>query len=384
MAPTALERHIHNLKNLFKGSIVHKAYRALTFRWLATTEQLLQPIRYLLTRNGRFSSIYYLLFSWQFDREHKSVLSGKIEYRHRLKVPKKTTSALLRRNIHRLEKGITMRPRRRVFALDFIDETVFAYQICVSLNSGDSNNELIWAHDVLAEYFTICANQTEVAKALTKFRNITIPKRDGIIDNLNIGTSNHVPFEQGMMPPIPVSSADMLALARHRRSIRWFDGRIPPREIIDNALNVARMSPSACNRLPVRYVIVDDQELVKKVIELANGTSGYGEQVPTVAVIIGDLSSYFHERDRHLIYIDGALSAMSFAFSLECSGLGSCMINWSDIGWRERAMSKLLGLKDFERPIMLVAFGYPDELGLVPYSSKKDLSIFRSYNIEDN
>lgn len=69
------------------------------------------------------ASIYYALFSCQFSREHKAVLAGKAAYQQSLKDIGET-SVLLRRNIHRLEKGLIMQPRRDVFAENFIGETV--------------------------------------------------------------------------------------------------------------------------------------------------------------------------------------------------------------------------------------------------------------------
>lgn len=384
MAYVAPDRSRKGLKQALKGSVVHKAYQAVMPVWKSFADTVSRPFQQLSARNGVLGSFYYFLLSRNFDREHKAVLSGKMEYLSRVEKPRKATNALLRRNIHRLEKGLSMRPRRRVFALDFIGETVEIYRRCVDLNTADATAELVWAHDVLASYFEACGAEPEVAKPLGRFQSAPVPRRDGVVENLAIGVERHAPFAHGMLPPLKTSIDDMMALARHRRSVRWFDGRVPPRDLVDRALDVARMSPSACNRLPFRYVVLDKPELVSKAIRLANGTGGYAQQVPAVAVLVGDLSSYFHERDRHLIYIDGALSAMSFAFALETAGLGSCMINWSDIGWREKAMAKLLGLKSFERPVMLIAYGYPDETGIVPYSSKKDLSEFRSFNLESN
>jgi len=67
--------------------------------------------------------------------------------------------ALLRRNTHRLEKGLIMRPRRDVFALDYIGETVHAYRAALEASQrGESTlspEQLQWAHDVLQEYVAV-------------------------------------------------------------------------------------------------------------------------------------------------------------------------------------------------------------------------------------
>ena len=108
------------------------------------------------------------------------------------------------------------------------------------------------------------------------------------------------------------------------------------------------------------------------------GTAGYAENIPCVAVVVGDLSEYSNARDRHVIYIDGALTSMSFMYALETLGLSSCPINWPDFGPLEQKMKKKLALENYERPIMLISFGYPAKDVEVPYSSKKSLDEIRT------
>jgi nitroreductase len=143
---------------------------------------------------------------------------------------------------------------------------------------------------------------------------------------------------------------------------------------------IARQAPSACNRLPYEYKIFDDPQLVQKVAGLPFGSAGYRQNIPMIAIIVGKLDSYFSPRDRHGIYIDASLSAMSFMFALETLGLASSVINWPDFEPLERKMQKTLGLKTEDRPVMLIAIGYADPKGKVAYSQKKDLKVLRSYN----
>src|SRR5699024_7628224 len=102
--------------------------------------------------NNKFLASIYYVFKPKFWRENRSVLYGRYQYNLN---SKKTSGNLfsLRRNVHRIEKGILMKPRRDVFAESYIDETVDNY---ISLNqSGESSTSLIWAHDVLTNYFDV-------------------------------------------------------------------------------------------------------------------------------------------------------------------------------------------------------------------------------------
>lgn len=104
--------------------------------------------------SSRFlASVYYCFFSRQFAREHLAVLNGRLAYKKALRNIG-YSSPKLRRNIHRLEKGLIMKPRRAVFGESFIVETVRCFnQACVSENY--SGEELKWAGDVLEEYFSV-------------------------------------------------------------------------------------------------------------------------------------------------------------------------------------------------------------------------------------
>lgn len=327
-----------------------------------------------------FGSSYFLSvpFHWltffSFMREERAVLIGKKNYYKNLKQANAPTRIALRRNIHRLEKALIMRPRWPVFAQEFILETVEVYQVSVKQwqksPASYDESELNWAHDVLDRYFKAIKKPTASINAAEKIfkQQAYTPEQNGIAPFLRKKPDNLPTYEQ------------LLSLSMYRRSVRWFQKKKVSRKDIDEALLVARQAPTACNRLPYEYKIYDDPELVKKVARTPFGTAGYSDNIPVIAVLTGKLNSYFSTRDRHAIYVDSSLSAMSFAFALETKGISTCMINWPDFEPLEAKMQKLLGLKFDERPIMLIAIGYADKTAEVPYSQKKSLDVIRSYN----
>jgi nitroreductase len=287
------------------------------------------------------------------------------------------TESLLRRNTHRLEKGLIMRPRREVFALDYIEETVKAYEAALAAyaaGDGPPPEELQWAGDVLREYFAVTASHPKIDPLRKRFQTLP-PAPKVCLEPL-------VPYRRDLSAPPPVRYEDLVALARRRRSVRWFLPKPVPRELIDKALEVAAQSPSACNRQPFVFRIFDEPELVRHVASIPYGVIGYEHQIPVIVVVVGQLRNFFDARDRHLIHIDGALAAMSFVLALETLGLSSCCINWPDLPDREKKMAELLHLEADERPVMLIALGWPDPEGLVPRSVKKPLRLLRQYNFE--
>ena len=73
-------------------------------------------------------------------------------------------------------------------------------------------------------------------------------------------------------------------------------------------------------------------------------------------------------------------TSKGFLLALETLGLSSCPLNWPDVPSRERRMARELELGPDERPIMLLAVGYPDAEGAVASSYKKSLNDLRTYN----
>ncbi len=337
--------------------------QALTSRQKIAIKHLFYRIRVgfskIFTRFGFLSSLYFLLFDRSFRREQLAVMSGQQNFELQRQLPKES-NAMLRRNIHRLEKGLMMKPRKPVFAEDYIGETVTLYSKARDA-SGYSDAELQWAHDVLFKYFDVVKPTAIIESALAVFKQVP-----------SSGTSDCTPFPYAELSPHNCGYEQFLSLCTHRHSVRWFDTRPVEPDMIHKAIIAASQAPSACNRQPYQFHLLYQDKAVAAAT-LAMGTVGFADNIPALAVVVGDLSCYQEYRDRHLIYIDAALAAMQFMLALESLGLSTCPINWPDIETREQKMQEMLALQTFQRPVMLIAIGYADPQSLVAFSQKKDV-----------
>lgn len=318
------------------------------------------------------SSLYYLLFSNKFKREQQSVLKGKLKHLKQLKKDKSNIFTLLR-NVHRLEKGLLMVPRRDVFAVDFITETMDAFIFNWSLDKQKQDLQFKWFFDVLNEYFSVTGEHIVLNRERIRF-NEFISSANALDD-----TKKSIPYTRKDIDKTNISYDDFYKLTKYRRSVRWFESKEVPHDIVDKAILAANQSPSACNRQPFEFKIIDDPVMLEEVANLPMGVKGYADGIPMMIVIVGNLDAYFDERDRHVIYIDGSLASMTFMLALETLGLSSCVINWPDIEPLEKKMEKVLKLEKHQRPIMCMAVGYPDSNGKVAYSEKKHLDEIRKY-----
>ncbi|MCB4807304.1 nitroreductase family protein [Tamlana sp. 62-3] len=317
------------------------------------------------------SSIYYLFFSSQFKREHHAVLVGKVKHTKE-SLKNKDSFYTLIRNIHRLEKGLLMRPRRDIFALDFIVETMNNYVTIFKEEDYLPNSQVKWVYDVLNEYFSVTGDHPVINKQRKIFEQTSF--------KVSITNKHSLPYKRLEVDKPAISYEDFYKLTKYRRSVRWFLNKKVPHYLIDKAILAANQSPSACNRQPFEYRVVDNPELLEKITSLPMGVGGYRENIPMMIVAVGNLDAYFDERDRHLIYIDTSLANMSLIFALETLGLSSCCINWPDIEELEKKMEIALKLEKHQRAIMCLAVGYPDPEGMVAFSEKRNLDLIRKFN----
>ena len=66
---------------------------------------------------------------------------------------------------------------------------------------------------------------------------------------------------------------DLVTGIKERRSIRKFQDKKVPRELLEEIVNVSAYAPSWKNTQVARYMIVDDEQ---KIAELANEKVAYG------------------------------------------------------------------------------------------------------------
>jgi nitroreductase len=326
-----------------------------------------------IARSSVLTTLYYGFKGTYLD-EQKKILVGISSYQKEDHDKNGVPLYKLIRNIHRIEKGLSLEQRREVFADSYILETVEALKKVIDngQNSDYGEEEISWAYDVLSLYFQVVGDKENILSAQNRF--------DDLLNKTGYTPGNRTPYFRGAEDMSPVLYDDLKSLAIKRRSIRWFQNRHVPREKIDRAIEVAAYSPSACNRQAFEFRVYDEHDLVKKICELPPGMDGFREGIPCIVVLIGKLKAYFHERDRHLIYLDIGIASMAFAFALETLDLSSVCINWPMLPNQDATIQTILNLEDDEKVVMLMAVGFADPDGNIPFSQKKPLELLRSYN----
>lgn len=112
-----------------------------------------------------------------------------------------------------------------------------------------------------------------------------------------------------------------------RRSIRQFTDQPVERTIIQALLEMAILAPSASNRQPWRFIILDDPVLVQKIRAFSPGIGG---NPPCLIVFCLDSQRLPVMRngtiDRTCGIIDLAMAAENMMLAATSHGLGTCVI----------------------------------------------------------
>jgi len=168
--------------------------------------------------------------------------------------------------------------------------------------------------------------------------------------------------------PTTASDGEFLELVKRRGSCRAFDRDRPvPREALRTCLTAGHLAPSACNRQPCHFVVVDDEQQRRALFEncrLPGIPHLWWSDVPVFVVLCVELSVLTHRVAPVMsgiayYLLDAGIAGEHFVLAATEQGLGTCWIGW----FRERAVKKLLGIPRSVRVVSLIAVGYPaDEL----------------------
>lgn len=152
-------------------------------------------------------------------------------------------------------------------------------------------------------------------------------------------------------------------LVKKNRSYRGYDeSRRMTREELEHFVDCARLAPSSVNAQPFRYYIAWEKEevdriqvLTKWARALPNMTLPHPGHCPTGFVVICQDIRLGESLQRYLK--DVGIVAQTMLLAAAYQNLGGCMIG----NFNGEEVKKELGLPEYLVPMLIVAFGKPDE-----------------------
>lgn len=162
---------------------------------------------------------------------------------------------------------------------------------------------------------------------------------------------------------------DALEALKTRRSIRQYKSTSVPKELIEQAIDCARLAATARNVQPWEFVAVTDAAKRKQLA----GITEFGkfiEHSPVCIVVLCQDTKYYLE--------DGCAALQNLMVAARALNLGTCWVAGDKKPYAGE-ITKAVGAPDGCRLIGLVALGYSDEKPAPSKRALKDVLHWEKY-----
>ncbi|MDO5131609.1 MAG: nitroreductase family protein [Eubacteriales bacterium] len=150
---------------------------------------------------------------------------------------------------------------------------------------------------------------------------------------------------------------DFEAFIRTRHSIRSFRQEPLDEQLIRRAVQIANLSPSACNRQPSAVYFCNYPEKVAEMDRLITGSAGFKGEVPNYLVLTTDRACFAFV-EQYQWYINGGIYLAYLSLALHSLGIGHCIMQWKAFHKTENTLKKLLGISSTEAIVAVIGCGY--------------------------
>ena len=303
------------------------------------------------TSLGEFVNKIYdltLFYKYSFDQNH---LESKEKFEY-----------YLTKQYHIIEKGLSLPEPRLEFAQKIIHNLI---------NESSKYYEMYGTSELLTS-ISSCLNEylnfnkinnvntdTDYYKNIREFIDKVKPNKLG-------GTKEIT--KKDIMQSIDF---DFEKFLRTRTSVRDFSDKEVEVNSIIEAISLAKLAPSVCNRQGWKAHVYSDPTLINQLLILQNGNRGFTESINKLLIIVGDMRS-FTKLESNQIYIDGGIFSMNILLSLHSKGLGAIALNTCLPFTTEKKVKKLAELQEYEKLITMIAVGNIKSNFKVAMSNRKD------------
>lgn len=276
------------------------------------------------------------------------------------------------RNVHSIEKGLSIRSPRAGFGIKKINEMFCLTERYMHLT--DDKTVLYFVVDAVKEYLeyqkSINFDSCDIQMIVQKTK--VLEEKLGVHDGKFGGTCDYYKDEMRF----DESVVENLFNTRH--SIREFSGNPVPEKLLCKAIKFAQRAPSACNRQAVRVYSISSQDYINAVGNL-DGIGGFAEDVDKFILITGVRSAY-RRGEKNQFVVSASMYAAYLTLSLHALGIGACTVQRSlfpDSTFRD--FCKKFGIPEDEQIVVMLGIGMMKDNIKVPISQRYPLEkIYRN------
>lgn len=257
-------------------------------------------------------------------------------------------------NTHVIEKGLTMPNTKLGFGSARLNELMNNVNFFVE-NYNVHNPQLLHAYSVLFEYFSFNKKENFELKPsdVTKFADLLALKSSKQID---VTQRNQI--ETTSTEYFSKLNGSFKEFSESRSSLRNYDIQAVPLELLEGALDLARNTPSACNRQSVRVHLYTETDKITNILEIQGGNRGFGHLANFLIAVTFKPKVYFEQNERNSGHVDGGMYCMNILYALHAEKLAACILNAAHAPEKDIKMRKAANVPEDEVFVAFIAGGY--------------------------
>ncbi len=271
---------------------------------------------------------------------------------------------LLREN-HVIEKGMSLREPRIGFGQEKVRSLLERLEKYYSLYGAVDSDFLKYPLSTIRSYILFTKNNgVRIDDIETKY-NCLKDKVGVSVGDIKSGVS--IIHQRDLLA---LCNRDFKSLLQSRHSIRYFSKEPVNRFIIEEALRLASLTPSACNRQGWKTYVFERGRCLE-LMQWQGGCRGFEQELHYAILVTANLKAFL-SHEVHQAFVDGGLYAMNLINALHSLGLGCIPLS---CGFRYDKLKKLrdFGIPENEVPIVIIGFGHLLDEFKVAISSRKKI-----------
>lgn len=249
--------------------------------------------------------------------------------------------------VHSLEKGMGLRLSKPGFGKEK------ALQLLSLLKEYSEKYDNIGSSFAYGEGISLLYTYMQM-RTKQGFDNVFLESSHSLVNFGDLYSTGYNLFDKDEL--LKGNSFDLKSFLASRHSIRTFSRDEISKDEIKDVLDLALMSPSACNRQPYKLYYTLDKNKTKGFENLIAGSRGFEGEIPYFMVVT--VKRNLFNKDEFLQwYINGGIFTSFLILGLHNKGIGSIIMQWKQNNKNEKVMKNKLKMDKDEVIICVVGFG---------------------------
>lgn len=156
-----------------------------------------------------------------------------------------------------------------------------------------------------------------------------------------------------------MNTTTAIDVMHQRTSVRSYQNRPVSKEQLETLVKAGMAAPSAMNKQPWRFIIVDDKDILQALGKDIQ-TSKMVQQAPAAIVVCGDMQLAGEGWLQQYWIQDCSVASQNILLAITDMGLGGVWTSVYPAPERMKIVSNILNLPEHIIPLNIIPVGYPD------------------------